>query len=123
MSGLLGVLLKWLTGDLTNALIRAHEMRQRAQTDAQKLAAEKRIALIEAQQAIVVAEQRNRLTRWIRPVIAAPFAIYVWKIIVWDKVFGLGATDPLSAEFHEIMLVVLGAYFLARPFEKWRSLK
>ncbi len=123
MSGLVGILLKWLSGDLTNVLMRAYEMRSQAQAGVQRFAAEKRIALIEAQQAVVIAEQRNRLTRWIRPVIAAPFAIYVWKIIIWDKVLGLGSTDPLSAEFHEIMLVVLGAYFLARPFEKWRTQK
>lgn len=114
-------ILKWVTGDLTAALTRAYEIRRRAETQSEKLAADKRIALLENQQAVLVAEQKHFLTRWIRPLIAAPFAIYIWKIIVWDKVLGWGVTDPLSAEFHEFMLVVLGAYFLARPFEKWRS--
>lgn len=25
----------------------------------------------------------------------APYAIYVWKVVVWDKVLKLGSTDPI----------------------------
>lgn len=123
MSPILVSMLKWVTGDLTQAFTKAYTARQNARTQAEKLATDRYILRLQAQERVLIAEQRHRVTRWIRPVIAAPFAIYIWKIVVWDKVLGWGVTDPLSAPFYEIMLVVLGAYFLARPFEKWRSEK
>ena len=89
-----------------------------AETDREKLRAEVTIEQLQARQAILVEETRYAATRWIRPALAAPFAIYIWKIVVWDKVLGLGVTDPLDERMWWVMTVVVGAYFLTRPFEK-----
>jgi hypothetical protein len=51
---------------------------------------------------------------------ALPFVIYNFKIIVWDKVMGLGSTDGLSPELIQLQMIIFGAYFLTRPFEKRR---
>lgn len=120
---MLGKVLSWLTSGGISAIgeqiNRAYEIRENAKSDAARLEADKRINLMLAQQNILIAEQKSWMTRWIRPAIAAPFAIFIWKVVVWDKVLGWGVTDPLSEQFAEIMMIVLGAYFIARPFEKW----
>ena len=67
---------------------------------------------------IIIAEQGWWVTAMIRPLFAWPIAIYVWKVVVWDKVLGLGTTDPLSAEFAQWAGVIITAYFIGRPIEK-----
>jgi hypothetical protein len=64
-----------------------------ASNQEKQIAAEVEIAQLEVHRDILIAEQSNRLTRWIRPAFAAPFIIYDFKVVVWDKVLGLGATD------------------------------
>ncbi|MCR9239672.1 MAG: 3TM-type holin [Alphaproteobacteria bacterium] len=113
----------WITGGALDRigghLKDAYIARQRAESDEQKLEADLRIRQLETQQNVLIAEQGNWVTRWIRPAIAFPFVAYLWKVVLWDKVFALGATDPLSTELAEIMMVMIGAYFLTRPFEKF----
>jgi hypothetical protein len=115
-------ILGWLTSGGIKAiggeLRAAYEARLRAQNDHEKLEAEKEIARLEAQQAILLAEQGRWLTAWVRPAIALPFVLYLWKLIVYDKVLGWGATDDLSPQLWQMMTVVVTAYFLARPIEK-----
>lgn len=112
----------WLTGGGLKAigeqLNRAHEARLKAKNNTQRIEAEKQIAQLTARQQILLAEQGNRMTRWIRPAIALPIVIYLWKLIIWDKVFGWGATDDLSPELWKLFWIVIGAYFLTRPLEK-----
>lgn len=118
---MIGAILSWLGGSGIKAiggeLRAAYEAKLKAQTDQQKLEAEETIARLEAQQSILIAEQGRWLTAWVRPAIAAPFVIYIWKLIIWDKVFGYGSTDNLSPELWQMMTVIIGAYFLTRPFE------
>lgn len=97
----------------------AYLAKKQAQTDEQKLEADILIRQLEGREAVLIAEQASGLTRWIRPAIAFPFVAYLWKVVLWDKVFGLGSTDPLSKELAEIMMVMIGAYFLTRPIEKY----
>ena len=35
----------------------------------------------------------------IRPLLALPVIIYLWKVIVWDKVLGLGTTDAIVTTY------------------------
>jgi hypothetical protein len=117
-----GLVLKWLTGGgiaaIGGELRQAYEARLKATNDHEKLEAEQTIARLEAQQAIIIAEQGRWLTAWVRPAIAAPFVIYLWKLVIYDKVLAWGATDNLSPELWQMMTVIIGAYFLTRPFEK-----
>jgi hypothetical protein len=119
---MIGAILSWLAGGGIKAiggeLRAAYEAKLKAQTDAEKLAADETIARLEAQQAILLAEQGRWLTAWVRPAIAAPFVIYLWKLIIYDKVMAWGSTDDLSPELWQMMTVVIGAYFLTRPFER-----
>ena len=114
----------WLTGGGIKAigeqLNRAWEAKLNADTNEKKIEAEKRIAELQAQQAVLIAEQGSWMTRWIRPAFALPFIIYDFKIVVWDKVLGLGTTDGLTPEFWQLQMIVFGAYFITRPLEKRR---
>jgi uncharacterized membrane protein len=117
----LGKILGWLaTGGIAavgEQLRAAYEARLKATNDHERLEAEKEIARLEAQQSILLAEQGRWLTAWVRPAIALPFVIYLWKLIIYDKVLAWGATDNLSPELWQMMTVIIGAYFLTRPLE------
>jgi hypothetical protein len=118
----LKTILSWATGGgiaaIGTELRGAYEARLKATNDHEKLAAEETIARLEAQQSILLAEQGRWLTAWIRPAFALPFVIYLWKLVLWDKVLKQGSTDALSPELSQIMMVIIGAYFLTRGFEK-----
>jgi hypothetical protein len=83
---------------------------------ARELAVEQRERELAAQ--IVIAEQGRWYTALPRPLFAFAFIIYVWKVVVWDKVLGLGVTDPLSGDVAQWAMVVLTAYFGGRSLEK-----
>jgi hypothetical protein len=120
---MIGKILSWLSGGAIDAigkqLIHAYEIKVSAKNDQQRIEADKRIAELSAQQAVLIAEQGNWLTRWIRPAFALPFVIYINKVIVWDMVLGWGSTPPLSSQMAQLLTVIAGAYFLTRPVEKW----
>jgi hypothetical protein len=119
-----GLILSWLTGGglagIGDQLNKAYQAKLNAQNDAQRIEAEMTISQLTARQAVLIAEQGSWMTRWIRPAFAFPFVVYDAKIIIWDKVLGLGTTDSLSPEFWQLQMIVFGAFFLTRPFEKAR---
>lgn len=70
------------------------------------------------QTALLVAEQGNWVTRWVRPAWSAPFIFYTGKVIVWDMALGWGSTPPLGDQMAQLMFIVAGAYFGGRTIEK-----
>ena len=83
---------------------------------ARELAVEQRERELATQ--VVIAEEGRWYTALPRPLFAFAFVIYVWKVVVWDKVFGLGRTDALSDDVAQWALIVLTAYFGGRSIEK-----
>lgn len=120
---LLKSLLGWVTGDLTQSLTKAYEMKLKAETEAGKLASEERIKTLQAKQAIIVAEQAHGVTRFVRPAFAFVAWVYFAKIVLWDKVLGMGVTDPLGPITEAAFLAIIGSYFISRPFEQFFSRK
>jgi hypothetical protein len=75
------------------------EARRTQDRIAADLAAKEIEAEIEAQKqasAVIIAEQGRWYTAIIRPLLAFPLIIYLWKCLVWDKVLGLASTDPIT---------------------------
>jgi len=69
----------------------------------------------------VRAEQGNWVTRSIRPLLALPVIILVWKLLVWDKAMGQwtgGSTDALSDQIWWYCTTVTIAYFGGRTAER-----
>jgi len=83
---------------------------------ARELAVEQRERELASQS--VLAEQGRWYTSLPRPLFAFAFVIYVWKVVVWDKVFAFGSTDPLSGDVAHWATIVLTAYFGGRSIEK-----
>ena len=50
--------------------------------------------------------------------LAFPLIIYLWKVIVWDKVLGLGTTDPITGMVADWIGTIVNAYVGGRSIEK-----
>ena len=113
---MLATILSWVAGGglsgITKALQQAYEARLRAQTDSEKLAADMKIRELESRRDIILSAQADKYERWVRIMIAAPFVAYLWKLVLWDKVLGMGATDALSPMLTQILWTVIGGYFV-----------
>lgn len=129
LSVLIGFVLKFLSGPMVDRVLSHLEKKADTQTERERIRTQATIeeirAEVEVQKAgkeILVAEQGRWYTAIIRPLFALPFIIYTWKLVVWDKVFGLGETDNLSPDLWNVMLTILGAYFIGRTAEKVASI-
>lgn len=87
-----------------------------AKTQEEKIAADERVATLTARRDVMIAEAGvSKANMYTRTFIAAPIAILLWKIFVWDKAFGQwtgGRTDVLSPELWQVISIVLAFYFL-----------
>lgn len=92
--------------------------KENAQTEQERIAADERLGMLNAKRDVLIAEQTNPITRIIRPLFALPFVLYVWKVIVWDNLLGWGVTDSLSADMTNLMMIIVGAYFLDRTVQR-----
>jgi hypothetical protein len=125
-------MLKWLaqflTAPIVNGFIAAYKARLDAENSrdrtAADLAARAIAAEIEARKsaaAIVIAEQGRWYTALVRPLLAAPVVIYLWKVIVWDIVLGLGVTDPIGGDVGVWAGMIVTTYVGGRSLEKIAS--
>jgi hypothetical protein len=57
-------------------------------------------------------EGDGKINQIIRALLAAPVIAFLWKVIIWDKVLGLGTTDDLSEKLWYVTMMVLGFYYV-----------
>ena len=121
----LGWLGNLLGGPFAKAAVDAYRAKLSAENTSEKIAANLASRELDVEQRerelatqVVIAEQGRWYTALPRPLFAFAFIIYVWKVVVFDKVLGLGTTDPLSAEVAQWATIVLTAYFGGRSLEK-----
>ena len=114
-----------LGGPLVNGLIDTYKARLAAANTQDRIAADLAAKEIEAEiearkqaSTIIIAEQGRWYTALIRPLLAAPVIIYFWKVIVWDKVLGLGSTDPITGMIADWSGLIVTAYVGGRSIEK-----
>jgi hypothetical protein len=85
------------------------------------LAAQAIAAEIEARKsadALILAEQGRWYTAVIRPLLALPIIIYLWKVIVWDKVLAWGSTDAITGDVAVWAGAIVTTYVGGRSLEK-----
>ncbi len=118
-------LASFLGGPVVNGLINAYKAKLEAANTQDRIAADLAAKEIEAEiearkqaSAIIIAEQGRWYTAIIRPLLALPVIIYFWKVIVWDKVLGLGTTDPLTGMIADWPGIIVTAYVGGRSIEK-----
>jgi hypothetical protein len=122
---MLKLLLSFFGGPVIKGLVDSYRAKLDAANKTDKIAADLAAIEIEAQikadaeaASIVRVEQGKWYTAIVRPLFAAPFVIYAWKVVVYDKVLGLGTTDPLQGLIGEWAGAILLAYFGGRTLEK-----
>ena len=121
----LGWLGNLLGGPFAKAAVDAYRAQLSAENTSEKIAADlaARELAVEQREAelasqVVIAEQGHWYTALPRPLFAFAFVIYVWKVVIWDKVLGLGSTDALGGDVAQWAMIVLTAYFGGRSLGK-----
>jgi hypothetical protein len=112
-------------GPVVSGLINAYKAKLDAANTQDRIAADLAVKEIEAEietrkeaSALIIAEQGRWYTAIIRPLLAAPVIIYFWKVLVWDKVLGLGTTDPITGMVADWTGLIITAYVGGRSIEK-----
>jgi hypothetical protein len=118
-------LAQFLTAPIVNGFIAAYKAKLDAQNSRDAKAAElaektilAEIAARKSADAVIIAEQGRWYTAIIRPLLAAPVIIYLWKVIVWDKVLAWGSTDALSGDVAAWAGLIVTTYVGGRSLEK-----
>jgi len=100
-------------GTVTKALANEKIALIKAQTDQEKAEIQERINTLQAKRDTMLAEsQHSSLDMWVRAGIAVGPAAYITKIFLIDKVLKLGSTDPVTPDQWQIVMAVVGFYFL-----------
>ena len=124
-SAVLGWLGNLIGGPFAKAAVDAYRAKLTAENTSEKIAADltARALAIEQRERelaaqLVIAEQGRWFSALPRPLFAFAFIIYVWKVVVWDKVLGWGSTDALHGAVAQWAMIVMTAYFGGRSLEK-----
>lgn len=115
-------IISFLGGPVVRALIDAYSAKLKAENVDSKIAAGLAASEIAAQAAetkTVMQYRTAELGYWYEPdkLIGYCVTIYFAKLLVWDKVLGLGSTDPLAGFAAITANLVVSFYFAKRGFE------
>jgi hypothetical protein len=125
-------LLKLFTGPVLNAItgpiVEAYKAKLGAENNQDgkivELASKAIDAEIDARREaskVLIAEQGRWWTAAPRAITCWSFAIFVAKVVVWDKVLGLGSTDALTGDVSGWAGMVMVTWFGGRSLEKIAS--
>jgi hypothetical protein len=120
---------QWLASFLTAPIINGFLDAYKAKLDSQntqgaqaaEVARAALLAEVEARKsanAIIIAEQGRWYTAMIRPLLALPVIVYLWKVIVWDKVLGWGTTAANAGDVGVWAGTIVTTYVGGRSLEK-----
>lgn len=119
------MIFSFIGGPVIQGLLNAYQARLKSinTEDAQALALLQKeidadIAARSEATKLLIAEQGNWVTRCIRPLFALPFIIFSFKVVVWDKVLGLGITDKLDPNLWGVFQTIIISYFGATAVER-----
>lgn len=97
-----------IAGKIADARIAATQ----ASTDKERIEQEERVKSLEARRDVLMREADGRVNGVIRALLAVPVIVFLWKVIIWDKVLALGSTDDLSENLWYVTMMVLGFYYV-----------
>lgn len=118
----------WLTiigflgGPVIKGLIDAYQAKLKAGNTSEKIAADLAGGEIAAQVQetnAIMAYRTAEIGHWYEPdkLMGYFVAAYFGKLLVWDKVLGIGVTDPLAGFAATTANLVVSFYFAKRGFE------
>lgn len=110
------MMLGWIGSLLGGGLLRQLDdllkRQQDATTEREKARLQAQVDVVQARLAAQTQGDATWLPKIVQALFAVPFVIYLWKLIVWDKVLGWGVTDGLGAYETTLSGIVVGFYFL-----------
>lgn len=119
-------ILKWLAGFLTPQILGAasdaYKAKLTAGNDKDRIAAELAGRELVVEQRELELQTQLRIAQigaWYEPekLMGYTVAFYFGKLLIWDKVLALGATDPLTGWSGVTATAIVGFYFGKRTFE------
>jgi hypothetical protein len=115
-------ILSFLGGPVIKRLIDAYQAKLKAGNVDSKIAADLAAGEIAAQTAEMQAQAQLRVAEighpWeVEKLFAYVTLFYYSKLLIWDKVLGLGSTDPLTGWALWAANLIISFYFLKRGFE------
>lgn len=113
--GLIPGLLSTVNG-ITNAITNEKINLAQSQTEADRIAAQEKIASLQAKRDVLIAEAgTSKINAFIRATIGGSVAFVLGKIFVWDKALGDytgGHTDALDPNLWNVIMATIGFYFV-----------
>jgi hypothetical protein len=115
-------IMSFIGGPVIQGLVNAYQLHLKAQTQDATIAADlagKEIAAQTAETNAITQYRIAELGYWYEPdkLMGYFVALYFGKLLVWDKVLGLGITDPLAGWAATTANLVVSFYFARRGFE------
>jgi hypothetical protein len=115
-------ILSFLGGPVIKGLIDAYQAKLKAGNVDSKIAADLAAGEIAAQTSEMQAQAQLRVAEighpWeVEKLFAYVTLFYYSKLLIWDKVLGLGSTDPLTGWALWAANLIISFYFLKRGFE------
>ena len=108
----------FLSGSVVSALAKGWADHEAAVNSGAQIEATKEVQLAqvqaqidEASKQLLIVEQGRWYTAIIRPLFALPFVVFLWKVIVWDRMIFHDFTYPLTADQNYLMMVIVVSYF------------
>jgi len=116
------LIFQFLGGPIAKALVGAYQAHLTATTTDNQTAAILAGKEIGLQQAEILAESQLKIAEighpWeVEKLFAYVTLVYYFKLLIWDKVLGLGTTDPLVGWVSVTANLVISFYFGKRTFE------
>ena len=114
-----------LTGPLVQGAVDAYKSKLAAGNDQERIAADlaaRELAVEQRERELAVQQNIADEGRWWtaapRAIACWAFAIFIAKCVVWDKVLGLGSTDPLTGSLDTWAGWLMALWFGGRSAEK-----
>lgn len=111
-----------LVGPIIGGAVDSYKAKLAAGNDKERMAHDLATRELAVQQREAELQTQLRIAqvgKWYEPekIMGYAVAVYVCKILIWDKVLGLGTTDPLIGWIEVTANLIVGAYFGKRTFE------
>ena len=115
-------LASFLSGPLLGKALDAYKAKLAAGNTSEGVAADlaaKEILIQQREMELQTQYRIAELGHWYEPdkLMGYAVAVYIAKLLIWDKVFGLGSTDPLGGWLETTATLIVSFYFAKRGFE------
>lgn len=120
-----GILANLIGGPIVTGLIEAYKQKLASGNTSERIAADLAARELAVEQRerelanqLVIAEEGRWWTALPRAMVQYSFAIFVAKVVIWDKVLGWGTTDSLGGDIQQWAGWVMAMWFGGRSLEK-----